>query len=293
MRHFLCARKYMRLIFTSLVLLCLALPSAAQWVQGGKTWQGPASTFTVTYTQPNTAGNLLVMAIRGAVDPAITDTAGNAWQSTSADKRFWYAAAKGGANTVTVTCSSPCYFQAIFGEYSGSYVFDQQAGWGGSNGQVGILASVSLTTAAANELVIGYGENTTTDYPAITPAAGFTLRGVSNIFIEDSIQAAAGPVNVTAAYSSTVNAYQYAVSFKPTAPPSPFVFQLQGGPKVTFPMTAPPACTPADGTCSIAIQVCMPDGVTCMTGIGTLSLLKTVTLPVPQTQTTIVAVAGP
>jgi hypothetical protein len=85
-------------------------------------------------------------------------------------------------------------------------------------------------------------------------------------------------------------------------PPPPYVFQLQGGPKVTFPMTSPPACTPADGTCSITIQISAPVGTVCTTdstgtictgAVGTLSLVKSVTLPVPQTQTIPVAVASP
>jgi hypothetical protein len=85
-----------------------------------------------------------------------------------------------------------------------------------------------------------------------------------------------------------------------TGPPPPFLFQLQGGPLVNFPMYIPPACGPNDGTCSIQIQVVMPANLcstdptgqtmTCTGTSGQINLLKNITLPVPQTQTIPVAV---
>jgi len=75
------------------------------------------------------------------------------------------------------------------------------------------------------------------------------------------------------------------------APAKPFDYVLPGLGTVTFPMQAPPVCTPADGACSIVIQACLPDGVTCLNGLGTLSLVKTFSLPTPQVLTVPVAVA--
>jgi hypothetical protein len=82
-------------------------------------------------------------------------------------------------------------------------------------------------------------------------------------------------------------------------PPPPFVFQLQGGPAVTFMMFVPPACSSADGTpCSIQIQVIIPPAAVCTTdAVGTMTCtaptgqINLVKSTASQTQTVPVAVA--
>ena len=85
-------------------------------------------------------------------------------------------------------------------------------------------------------------------------------------------------------------------------PPPPFVWQ-QPGLSATFPLQLPPSCGPSDGTpCSFSLQVVMPASqcsvdptgatMTCTGNVGTVNLLKSITLPTPQTQSvTIVTVA--
>jgi hypothetical protein len=93
------------------------------------------------------------------------------------------------------------------------------------------------------------------------------------------------------------------LSYAPATPQS-FVWQMPGLGTVTFPMQIPPACGPSDGVCSIQIQIVMPaangtcsadsnQNITCTGNAGTLNLIKTVSLPVPQTQTIVVAIASP
>jgi hypothetical protein len=69
--------------------------------------------------------------------------------------------------------------------------------------------------------------------------------------------------------------------------PTPFVWIMPGLGMATFPMYIPPACGPADGACSIQIQVCDTSKTPplCMTSSqGTITLLKNITLPTPQQQ---------
>jgi hypothetical protein len=88
-----------------------------------------------------------------------------------------------------------------------------------------------------------------------------------------------------------------AVTFAPAGPPPPFVWVMPGLGTATFSMYVPPACGPNDGTCSIQIQVCDTSQTppVCMTApVGTLSLVKSITLPTPQVQTIpIVTVTNP
>lgn len=80
-------------------------------------------------------------------------------------------------------------------------------------------------------------------------------------------------------------------------PPQPVTVVVPGFGSLQFVMASPPAfCGAGDGTpCTIQFQVCdTSTPPTCsFLPFGTLSLVKTVTLPTPQTQTTPVVVAGP
>ncbi len=78
------------------------------------------------------------------------------------------------------------------------------------------------------------------------------------------------------------------------APPPPLVLTFAGsgagkGIVATFFLangTQVPTCNQAvDGDCSLDIQVTLPDGTVVTGKVGGLSLVKTVTLPIPQTQT--------
>ena len=67
-------------------------------------------------------------------------------------------------------------------------------------------------------------------------------------------------------------------ALQPVVPPAkPFVYQLQGGPSASFPMTIPPACGPADGpNCTITIQLTDTNNNVVPTPLyGTVSLVKT------------------
>lgn len=94
-----------------------------------------------------------------------------------------------------------------------------------------------------------------------------------------------------------------AIEILPGGPPAPYQFVLSSCCTITFPIanaSQVPTCTKADGVCSITLQItcaktCTPcdSAGACFTGVGTLALVKTVTLPVPQTLTIPVAVASP
>jgi hypothetical protein len=147
---------------------------------------------SVPYTNPITAGNLLVVAIRigdKSASATVTDNDGNAWQQVDRraeagggvgdDLELWYVAnASASPNsrpTVTVRSTVSASIRAVLAEYSGvlpSGPLDQHTT------NVGTSTSLSVSSAAtsqANELVIGYGE--VANGSAFTPGNGYTLDG--------------------------------------------------------------------------------------------------------------------
>lgn len=95
------------------------------------------------------------------------------------------------------------------------------------------------------------------------------------------------------------------VSLTLAGPPPPFVWVMPGLGTATFPMQIPPACGASDGACSIALKFVGPNvSTTCSTAApgtpancfignqGTLYLIKTVSLPVPQVQETVIVVVS-
>ena len=178
--------------------------------------QGSVSTVTATFPAAQTAGNLNFVAIGWANNTStvlsVVDNKGNVYApavgptrggtgGTAISQSLYYATAKGGAGTiVTVTFSSAVPWPDLrIAEYSGGVVtLDKAAGAAGTGTACN---SGSVTTTAANELIVGanYVTQTTT-----ASGTGFTQRVMTQDLqiVEDRVVSAIGSYSATA----TVNA---------------------------------------------------------------------------------------
>jgi hypothetical protein len=154
----------------------------------------------------------------------------------------------------------------------------------------GTSGAASATIGSlAGDLVLAMGES-----GSVSNSTGWTALSKLNSNLLTS-EATAGAV--TASFSAS-GAWNLVLVDIPPAVVAPFRVTLPGCCTVTFPITSAsqvPSCTATDGTCSIVIQICdAANPPNCLSSnAGTLSLVKTVTLPTPQTQTIPVATAGP
>ncbi len=167
--------------------------------------QPPQSKIAVTYTQPQTAGDVNILAIGwndtfAAID-SVADSAGNLYQQAvptfqahGMSQAIYYAPnIRPGANTVTVSFNQPAAFTDLrITEYSGlsaanSLDSGASAGGNGSNADSGPV-SVSST----NDLIFAAGMTSTTFTSA---GAGFNLRIITSPngdIVEDEIAAGSG-----------------------------------------------------------------------------------------------------
>jgi hypothetical protein len=240
-------------------------PIPGSFLQAGSV-NGNSLTFSCGFPGPNQAGDTLVLVGYFQASATVTDTAGNSWINvTSGDNMgLWYATnAKAGANSVTVSYQQAEGFDGVCAEYSGAFHVDKASAIASGSGTA--AASASISTTNAGELVIGYGHNTTTNGPGVTPETGFSLRGLVNIFLEDQIQATSGSVNGSVTYNQSVNWYQGVVAFVPPITTTSLTSSLNPstyGASVTLTATVAPST--ATGV------VTFTDGTTTL-GTGTLS----------------------
>lgn len=218
----------------------------------------------------------------------VTDSAGDTFapftvsvsHDTATVRTFWTRSA-GIVASLTVTCTAPnaiTYNQIYATVVSGGGSPAASSASGDSSPAVAKIAS------AAGDLVLAMVES-----GSASNATGWT----SLLSLDSNLLAsltAAGSVSASFPVSRSWNIVLIDI------PPAVFTWQLLGGPKIAFPMQAPPSCGPNDGACSIQIQACdtsQSPPVCLTTSQGTVSLVKTVTLPVPQAIVTPVAVTNP
>lgn len=172
--------------------------------------------------------------------------------------------------------------------------------------------AVAVNTTYTLTVSVGHrADNLTTNYTISLGAGGTILctQTTSNASIPIGIfapQVLTCPVtdpNITGNLTITLSSAGVQADFDavtlvatPIGPPPPLQIAFPGF-VVTFPIANAnqvPTCTPADGTCTMKIQVC--DNATpqnCLTSTsGTLSLVKIVSLPEPATITYPIAVAS-
>lgn len=154
-------------------------------------------------------------------------------------------------------------------------------------------AAVTLGAAAADTTYTAIIEDQSGNGDSFTIGSGFTFseNDGAHAFAD-----AIGTGNPAFTVNPSRNTLVAAVAFQPPpTSPQPVQFAVPGLGTATFPLTGPQVsqlyCAAADGVCSIQIRVCdanVPPN--CLTsGAGSLSLVKTATLPVPQTTATVLA----
>jgi len=267
--------------FCLTMALLIALPVVAQTPI---TVQNPS--FSVSPSAPNAGegGNwgyapISGWTVSGSIGLWQPDTTGCGFSSAAGQTLAWI---NSGTLSQDLTGIS-----AVAGQtYSLTVQVGLRGCFGSVNYTISLMAGSSvLCTINANNSALSSGTlvTQTISCPASSPAPVGDLNIVITVPPNQSGQLEIGTVGLSL-----------------SGPPAPYVFQLQGGPSIQFPMSAPPACGASDGTCSIQIQVVVPASscstdptgqtMTCTGTSGQINLLKNITLPVPQTQTIPVAV---
>jgi hypothetical protein len=284
------------------LLLLLASPAFAQTVQHVSTTTQSVSVSAVL-PQPQAQGDTLLVGVYPS-GGTLTDTAGDTFvQDCTGNGLATFRASSISANPsnrLTYTIPASGYIGVFANEQTGRQIFvscQSSSGAGPfiSTAPAGSLVYAMLSSSACcSGTVLGPGMS-------ILDGLADTWFG-ANIYSGWTIDAVGIPTGPVYTYSagqngSTGNVLMAAYANAPPPPPQPFVWVMPGLGTATFPMQIPPACGPNDGTCSIAIQVCDTSQTPplCMTApIGTLSLIKTISLPTPQVQTIpVVTVTNP
>jgi glucose/arabinose dehydrogenase/chitodextrinase len=210
---------------------------------------GNGNTMVKAFTNPNTAGDLIVAAATWDASASggaftCTDSQGNAYvtaatQLDSANDQWLgvcYAAnVKSGANTVTATLSANRPFRRmVIHEYAGVAanspvdVVAKSAAAGSTAANA--ITSTAATTTTAGDLIFGAVMDTSST-TSITAGTGFTQRGFTNnkdLATQDMIKTAAGSVASTQTFGAAHRYDAIMVAFKPatqvpdtTAPSAP------------------------------------------------------------------------
>jgi len=201
---------------------------------------------------------------------------------------FLASGVKGGATKISCTAnaapgSGEIYAVSISGADLSNPVCASKS-FDGTTGK----AQGSLNLPVSNCLVLAYVVSGT-----VSNATGWTAISTLDSNLEASFSGGVAGTIVSAAFGVSSDWSMVLLAVQPVVQPAkPFVYQLQGGPSVTFPMTVPPACIAADGpACSITIQVALQDGTIVLSGsYGTISLVKS---GAQGTQVIPVAIAAP
>ena len=166
------------------------LPTNISLVQSNAAEGTGTSTVVASFNSNNTAGNLIIVAVRISsltTTVGIADTQTNTYSSAISQPQatnthqiqiFYAANVKAGANTVTATYSASDNhpWMAIY-EYSGLTTIsplDQVAGAQGSNATPN--SGLTPSTIASNELVFAELGLPAASAAVVTPGLGFTLR---------------------------------------------------------------------------------------------------------------------
>jgi hypothetical protein len=282
-------------------LLLAALPAFAQTPtisqSAAAAWGG---TKTGSVSVAATAGHTLWVGCNlpsGFAVTSATDNQGDTFTlqqtqvlKTVSQAQYVFIASniKGGTTKVTCTAnaapgSGEIYVLDVAGADPKNPVC-ASASFDGTTGK----ASGSLTLPVANCLVLAYAVSGT-----VSNASGWTALSTLDSNLTASIAGGKAGAIISASFGVSQDWSLVLFALQPFIPPAkPFVYQLQGGPQVSFPMTIPPACGPADGpSCTITIQITDANGNVVLSGVtGTISLVKS---GAQGTQVFPVAVAGP
>ena len=216
----------------------------------------PATTATVNYTVPQTAGNLNIVVVGWAdtttTVQSVTDGAGNTYTlafpatvGTGLSQAIFYAKniVVAVSNTVTVTFSAPATSPDVrILEYSGLDPASPLDDTNGLSGTGTVLDSGIVFTSVAGDLIVGAamsGGTVTTVNPTYTTVA----TNSSGISVEHLVGPAVGQFDATAVQDSSANWVMQAVAFR----------QAGTVPDFTISVTPPNTATVAAGNDPLTI----------------------------------------
>lgn len=198
----------------------------------------------VAYTSQNTLGNTLIAYGRftgGSGAPAILDSQGNTWiqlfsVTNGSDINVAWVAyqVKAGTNNVTFSQPTQSGLQAIIAEYSGVTSVSPLDQTANATGTSTAANSGNVTTTVANELLLGFVSNSTTNGLTITPGSGYTTRQTvnGNTYLEDKVVTTTGTNAASATLSSSVPWFAAIVTLKGTQLPA-YYLKFEYGNKST------------------------------------------------------------
>ena len=247
---------------------------------GPTTIQGTNTSVAVNYVNPQTAGNLNIVAVGWADNTSaissVTDTNGNIYTravgptaNTGQQQSIYYGKnIVAGPNTVTVTFNAAAAVPDVrILEYNGldtTNPLDVTAAAGGSGTNA---SSGAATTTSANELIFGSGTTSGTAFTA--PGSGFTTRLI-DIFgnmAEDEVVSSTSSYAATATNSNgywlmqmaTFKAAGASGDFSISASPSSATVTV--GSSVNYTVTV----SPLNGFSSAVTLACsgLPSGASC------------------------------
>jgi len=253
---------------------------------------GSTTASSLSFPSNNTAGNLIVVAMRAGRSGevfTVTDSNGNSYrQAAQMDVTvdvpagdtlaiFYAENIKNGPNTVTVADSlSGATLRFAILEYSGIVPANSLDGMMTAQGTSNSPSSGSITTTANGDLLVGIIMSA--EGMTFSAGTGYTLRDQvpgspdTKLITEDRIQALAGSASATAALSSS-NAWGAAIAaFRASAGSSPPVSDLilakthtgpftQGQTGATYSLTVSNiGSAPSSGSVSVTDTV--PSGLT-------------------------------
>jgi hypothetical protein len=185
----------------------IAAAVSASFVQtAAKGFDGPATSFSVSFPANTTAGDLILVAFdynSGVAPISVTDSQGNAFTPVGnqlitpggTPSRVYYAKnIRGGADTVTVTLSANSGCELYLSEYSGTDPNNPIDAQAGASGSAGAVTSGTATTTAAGDVIYGYCVG---DW-SCTAGPGFATRSsLDGNLLEDKLAGSAGSYAAT------------------------------------------------------------------------------------------------
>jgi chitodextrinase len=264
-----------------------------RYIQGNyATPQSPQSAVTVKYLSAQQQGDLNVVVVgwndSSATVKSVGDSSGNTYAlaagptvlSGVASQAIYYASniasAAGGANTVTVSFSTPAVYPDIrVAEYAGIAAGAALDATAAASGSSAAAASGAANTTFANDLIVG--ADLTVQYTAV--GSGFTSRLLTvpdGDILEDRIVTAAGSYSATATISPAGAWIMQLAAFKgagggggtptPTAP-SALTASAAGTSSITLSWTA--ATESGGAIASYLIERCQGSGCSSFAQVGT------------------------
>ncbi|HEX4387014.1 MAG TPA: fibronectin type III domain-containing protein [Steroidobacteraceae bacterium] len=264
-----------------------------RYIQGNyATPQSPQGAVTVKYLSAQQQGDLNVVVVgwndSSATVKSVGDSSGNTYAlaagptvlSGVASQAIYYASniasAAGGANTVTVSFSTPAVYPDIrVAEYAGIAAGAALDATAAASGSSAAAASGAANTTFANDLIVG--ADLTVQYTAV--GSGFTSRLLTvpdGDILEDRIVTAAGSYSATATISPAGAWIMQLAAFKgagggggtptPTAP-SALTASAAGTSSITLSWTA--ATESGGAIASYLIERCQGSGCSSFAQVGT------------------------